>query len=102
MSVVVHDVVGQFEFVEGHDLLGPLAATARRVRVHVDAAGHVGVGLAGDDPTGAVEGVAVTFVVDRHEVHHHHVVGQQVKAEQAHLEGGEHPSAAEQVVVIAR
>ena len=92
VSIVVHDVVGQFEFVEGHDLLGPLSATARGVGVHVDAAGHVRVSLAGHDPTGAVERVAVAFVVDRHKVHHHHVVGEKVKAEESHLEGGEHPS----------
>ena len=104
MSIVVHDVVGQFEFVEGHDLLRPLPATARRVGVHVDAAGHVRVSLAGHDPTGAVERVAVAFVVDRHKVHHHHVVGEKVKAEESHLEGGEHPSVGrtEQVVVVGR
>ena len=92
ISIVVHHVVGQLEFVEGRDLLRPLTTAARRVGVHVDTAGHVRVSLAGHDPTGCVERIAVSLVVARHEVHHHHVVGDQVEPEQTNLEGWEHPS----------
>ena len=92
ISIVVHDVIGQLEFVEGHDLFRPLTTAARRVGVHVDTAGHLRVSLAGHDPAGCVKRVAVSFVVAWHEVHHHHVVGRQVEPEQTNLEGREHPS----------
>ena len=91
MSVVVEQVVGELEFVERDDLLHPLRALGRRVGVDVDAAGHVRVGLAGDHPARRVERVAIALVVDRHEVHHQHVVGHRVEAVQAHLERREHP-----------
>lgn len=39
-----------------------------------------------------MKSVSVTFVVDRHEVHHQHVLRIQVEAAQLHLERGEHPA----------
>ena len=46
MSIVIEQVVGELEFVKLYDLLGPAGASRGRVGVHVDAAGHVRVGLA--------------------------------------------------------
>lgn len=57
MSVVVQQVVGEFEFVEGDDLLHPLGAFGRRVRVVVHPARRGGVRLARHQPRRAVEGV---------------------------------------------
>lgn len=57
MAVIVQQVVGQFELIEGDDLLHPLRPFGRGVRVVVHPAGRGGVGLAGHQPGGAVEGV---------------------------------------------
>lgn len=57
VAVVVQQVVGEFEFVEGDDLLHPLRAFGRRVRVIVHPARRGGVRLAGDQPRRAVESV---------------------------------------------
>ena len=55
MSVLVQLIVGEFELVEGHNLLHPLSSLGRGVRVDVDPRGGVGVGLAGHNPTRSVE-----------------------------------------------
>lgn len=57
MAVVIQQVVGQLELVEGHDLLHPLCTFGRRVRVVVHSAWSGGVRLPGHQPGGAVEGV---------------------------------------------
>ena len=62
----------------------------RGVRVQVYPRGRVGVGLAGDDPVGGVEGVTVALVVHRGEVHHEHVVLQRVHPVYPHLVRGKH------------
>ena len=49
--MLVRDVVGEFEFVKGDDLLHPLLSRGRTVRVDVHPLGHLGVGLARYDPT---------------------------------------------------
>ena len=54
-SVLVADVVGQLELVEGDHLLHPLLAGGRAVRVDIHALRHLRVSLAGDHPA-AVEG----------------------------------------------
>lgn len=59
VAVVVQQVVGQFEFIEGDDLLHPLGAFGRRVRVVVDSARRGGVSFTGHQPRRAVEGVPV-------------------------------------------
>ena len=51
MAVVVHQVVGQLELVEGDHVLHPLAAALWRVRMHGYAARQVRIGFAGDHPT---------------------------------------------------
>lgn len=57
MAVVVQQVVGQFEFIKGDDLLHPLGAFGRRVRVVVDPARRGGVSFTRNQPRRAVEGV---------------------------------------------
>jgi hypothetical protein len=49
--VLVRDVVGQFEFVEGHYFLHPLFARGRRVWMDVHSLGHFGVSLTSHHPT---------------------------------------------------
>lgn len=53
VSVVVVGVVGQFEFVEGDDLLHPVGPQCWAVWMHVDPRRCVGVGLPRHYPTGA-------------------------------------------------
>lgn len=57
MAVVVQQVVGEFEFIEGDDLLHPLGAFGRRVRVVVHPARRGGVSFTGHQPRRAVEGI---------------------------------------------
>lgn len=57
MPVVIQQIVGQFELIEGNDLLHPLRPFGRGVRVVMDPPGGGGVGFAGHQPGGAVEGV---------------------------------------------
>ena len=93
--------------------MGPLG---RGVRVEVYPRRRVGVGLAGDDPVGGVEGVPVvifliviqlivvtiesllkalpvSLVVDGGEVHHEHVVLHRVHPVDPHLVRREHAPA---------
>ncbi|TNN76352.1 hypothetical protein EYF80_013431 [Liparis tanakae] len=57
MAVVVQQVVGEFEFIEGDDLLHPLGAFGRRVRVVVHPARRGGVSFTGHQPRRAMEGI---------------------------------------------
>lgn len=57
MPVVIQQIVGQFELIEGNDLLHPLRSFGRGVRVVMDSPGGGGVGFAGHQPGGTVEGV---------------------------------------------
>lgn len=50
MAVVVQQVVGEFEFIKRNNLLHPLCAFGRRVRVVVDPARCGGVSLTGNQP----------------------------------------------------
>ena len=49
-AVLVGDVVGQLELVEGDHLLHPLLPRGRAVRVDVHPLWHLGVRLPGNDP----------------------------------------------------
>ena len=49
--VLVGDVVGELELVEGDDFLHPLLSGRRAVRVDVHALRHLRVGLAGNHPS---------------------------------------------------
>lgn len=57
VAIVIHQVVGQLEFVKGHDLPHPLGTLGWRVRVEVYSARCGRVGLARHQPGGTVEGV---------------------------------------------
>lgn len=49
------------------------------------------VGLAGDQPGGAVVGVPVPLVVHRDDVHQHNVLGVLVHSGERDPDGGKHP-----------
>ena len=53
--MLVADVVGQLELVEGDHLLHPLFSGGWAVRVNVHALRHLRVGLTGDHPAAAEE-----------------------------------------------
>lgn len=59
MAVVVQQVVGEFEFIKRDNLLHPLGAFGRRVRVIVDPARRGGVSFTGHKPRRTVESVPV-------------------------------------------
>ena len=60
VSVVVQLVVRQLDLVEGDDLLHPVTACSRRVRVNVDARRRDGIGSSGRDPRRAARAKAST------------------------------------------
>ena len=56
--MLVGDVVGELELVEGDDFLHPLLSGRRAVRVDVHALRHLRVGLAGNYPSAERENVS--------------------------------------------
>ena len=88
--MLVRNVVGELEFVEGHDLGHPLLARARTVRVYVHPFGHFRIRLAGDHPSGVME--LVSTVVHGHYVHEEDVLGPFVQTRHFHLVRREHAS----------
>ena len=52
---------------------------------------RIGIRLPRHDPLRVVEGVSVSLVIVRDEVHEQHVLLQRVHAEQPDLKGREHP-----------
>lgn len=73
LSVFVHFVVGEFDLLEGDDLLAELVAGEGRVGMRVEPRGRWRVRLAGDEPRGAVVRVPVALAVHRHHVQQHAV-----------------------------
>ena len=59
MSVLVQLIVGEFELIEGDDLLHPLGPLGGGVGVDVDPGRRVGVCLAGHHPAGGVECISI-------------------------------------------
>lgn len=57
VAIVIHQVVGQLEFVKGHNLPHPLGTFGWRVGVEVHSARRSRVGLACHQPGRTVEGV---------------------------------------------
>ena len=55
MSIIIHLIVRQFDFVEGDDLLHPVAASGRRVGVNVDAGRSDWVRFSCHNPRRAVD-----------------------------------------------
>ena len=72
MSILIEQVVGELDILEKNSLPHPLNTGGRRVRMHVEAAVFVRLGLAGDAPFGVVEFVAV--VVRGYDVHQQYVL----------------------------
>ncbi len=60
VAVVVQQVVGEFEAVEGDDLFDPLRSSSRRVRVEVHSSRGGYISASSYQPRGAVEGVPAT------------------------------------------
>ena len=58
MSIVVHQVICEFEFVEGDDLFGPLWAFGGWVRMYMYTTRHVGIRFTCHNPTGTMERVS--------------------------------------------
>ena len=90
-SVLVRNIVGQLELVEGDDLAHPLLASRRGVRMDVHALGHFRVGLSRDHPSRVVELVAA--VVNGNDINKHDVLGTFVEARDFHFERRKHTSA---------
>ena len=90
MSVVVQDVVCEFEPVERDDAVHPMTAVGRRVAVHVDSAGHLLVRAARRQPLGGLETVAVARLVDDDQVQHERITRLDGQTGQSHLQHREH------------
>jgi len=91
VSIVVDQIIGEPEFVEGDRLTHPLKATCWRVRVDVYPAGQLNVRLSRNHPTGTVEAVSEPLVFTGDEVYHQYVVGCWIQSGQLDLKTGEHP-----------
>ena len=86
--MLVRQIVGQLQLVEGDNLLHPLLPRGGAVRVDVHSLRHLGVRLARHDPPAVVELVAK--VVGGHHVQQEDVLGLGVQAGQLELHLGEH------------
>lgn len=71
--MLVQNVIGEFEFMEGNWLSHPLLSLGWTVRVDVHAFGHLWISLARHHPAGVVKLVAV--VVNSYDVHQQDVLG---------------------------
>lgn len=89
-SMLVGDVIGEFELMEWDTFLHPLFACARWVRVYVHPFGHLGIGLACDHPAGIVE--LVPAIVGGDDVHQEDVFGLLIQPRDADFERREHTS----------
>ena len=87
-AMLVGEVIGQLELVEGDNLLHPLLPGGGTVRVDVHPLGHLGVRLPGYNPPAVVELVAE--VVRGHNVQKEDVLGLGVEARQSELHLREH------------
>lgn len=91
MPVPVHVVVGEFDLLEGDNLLAQLLASKRRVRVDVEPGGSRGIGLARHEPAAPVIGVAITFLVHGDDVHQHRITALRPKAIERYPARRKHP-----------
>lgn len=87
-AVFVGDVVGKFEFVEGHDFAHPLFAGGGRIRVDVHPFRHFRIRLSGDHPARVVE--LVSTVVNGDNVDEENVFGPFVQSRDLDLERRKH------------
>ena len=94
MSVIVHFVVGQLDFVEADNLFHPLCTSARRLGLHVDSRSDgKRVGLACHQPGRAMVGIAITPVIDWDDVQVEGVLWGRVEVAEANTEAREHSPA---------
>ena len=87
-AVLVREVVGELELVEGDDLLHPLLPGGRTVRMDVHALWHFRVRFARYNPPAVVELVAK--IIGRHNIQEEDVLGLRVEAGQPELHLGKH------------
>lgn len=90
MSLLVHRVVGEFDFLEGDLVLHPLCSSGRGIRMSVDPGRPLGFGFAGSEPSG-VE--TESGIIREDQIQEDEVLGVGIQAAQAHFESGEHPPA---------
>ena len=86
--MLVRQVVGQLQLVEGDHLLHPLLSSCGAVRVDVHPLRHLGVRLPSHDPPTVMELVAE--IVRRDDVEQEDVLGLRVEAGHAELHLREH------------
>ena len=91
-SVLVGNVVCEFEFLERDSFGHPLFARAGGIRMNVHPSRHLWIRLPRHHPAGIVELVAA-FVHGDH-IHEENVLGALVQSGDAHLERREHTSGA--------
>ena len=94
--MLVRQVVGELQLVEGDHLLHPLLSCRRAVRVDVHPLRHLGIGLPCHDPSTVVELVAE--VVGRDDVEEEDVLRLRVQPRHAELHLREHLPAQEHCV----
>jgi len=88
VSLLVHSVVGQFDFLEGDFVFHPLGAGGRRVRVRVNPRRPLRFRFARPDPAG-VE--AEARVIRQHQIHQHEIFDVGVQSAEADFQRREHP-----------
>ena len=79
MSIVIHQIISEFKFVERNDLFHPLLSSTGWVRVNVYPPGYTGVCFACDQPLRTVERVPIAFIVHWYEVHHKDILSRGVQ-----------------------
>ena len=87
-AMLVREVVGELELVEGDNLLHPLLPAGRTVRVDVHPLWHLRVSLPRYDPPAVVELVAK--VICSYNIQQEDVLGLRVEARESELHLREH------------
>ena len=89
MSLLIHGVVGEFDFLEGDFVLHPLGAGSGRIGMRVDPGRPLRFRFARTDPSG-VE--AEARIVGQHQIHQHKVFHVGIQSAHAHFQRREHPA----------
>ena len=92
LSVLIHLIVGELDFLEGDDLLAKLLSCVRSIRVRIEPVGWRRVSLSGNQPRGPMVGIAVPLVVAGHDVQEDPVLHVRPQVGEAASDGGKHSS----------
>ena len=87
MSLLIHRVVGEFDFLERDFVFHPLGACCRTVGMSVDSGRPLGLGFTRSEPSG-VE--TETRIVGQHQIHKDKIFDIGVQTAQIHFESREH------------